>query len=112
MKFSIFYVLFSLVHFVYTQEVKLKERIDSIIQMKSSKPFNGIVLISEKGKVVYSKSQGYSDLTSKKKLNWNDQFVIGYRLNKQAIYSCFSFKRSRKGQLEITYTCSSLFAKH
>lgn len=51
--------------------------IDSLIFAQTTKPFNGIILISEKGKTKYSKILGYSDINKKEVLKFNDQFVVG-----------------------------------
>ena len=61
----------------YGQQLNVATQIDSLISNKKTKPFNGLVLISQKGKTAYSKIYGYSDIDKKKDLKWNDQFVIG-----------------------------------
>jgi len=53
------------------------KRIDSLVSSKTTKPFNGIILISQKGMTKYSKIYGYSDIDKKVPLKINDQFVIG-----------------------------------
>ena len=55
----------------------LAKRIDSLIACKTTKPFNGVILISQGGKTKYSKVHGYSDIARKRPLLLNDQFVIG-----------------------------------
>lgn len=59
------------------QQLDLAHQIDSLILAKSSKPFNGVVLITQQGKTLYSKTCGYSDTDSKTVLKVNDQFVVG-----------------------------------
>lgn len=61
----------------YGQQLNFANQIDSLIADKKTKPFNGILLISQKGKTKYSKIYGYSDIEKKKDLKFNDQFVIG-----------------------------------
>ncbi|MNX88263.1 D-alanyl-D-alanine carboxypeptidase precursor [compost metagenome] len=61
----------------YGQQLNFANQIDSLIADKKTKPFNGILLISQKGKTKYSKIYGYSDIDKKKDLKFNDQFVIG-----------------------------------
>lgn len=52
-------------------------KIDSLINAKSNFLFNGVILISEKGKTVYSRTKGFSDIENKVILKENDQFVVG-----------------------------------
>lgn len=61
----------------FGQQNIINEQIDSLISTKTTKPFNGVILISQKGKTKYSKIFGYSDIDKKKSLKLNDQFVIG-----------------------------------
>lgn len=61
----------------YGQQNIINEQIDSLISTKTTKPFNGVILISQKGKTKYSKIFGYSDIDKKESLKLNDQFVIG-----------------------------------
>ncbi|MFV0539465.1 MAG: serine hydrolase domain-containing protein [Dysgonomonas sp.] len=55
----------------------LAKNIDSLLEIKPSKPFNGIILIAKDGKTEYLKTCGYSDLDKKTSLKIDDQFVIG-----------------------------------
>lgn len=71
----LFFLKISIVAF--GQLNNIKNHIDSLILTKTSKPFNGIILISEKGQTKYLKIYGYSDIDKKEPLNLNDQFVIG-----------------------------------
>jgi len=61
----------------FGQQNIINEQIDSLISTKTTKPFNGVILISQKGKTKYSKILGYSDIDKKESLKLNDQFVIG-----------------------------------
>lgn len=69
--------LFSVEKVTNRQSVDYKKPIDSLLNVYSTKPFNGIVLITQNGKVVYSKVCGYSDLDNKTPLKISDQFVVG-----------------------------------
>jgi D-alanyl-D-alanine carboxypeptidase len=62
---------------IFGQQNIINEQIDSLISTKTTKPFNGVILISQKGKTKYSKTFGYSDIDKKESLKLNDQFVIG-----------------------------------
>lgn len=61
----------------YGQQLDFSKKIDSLILAKTTKPFNGIIFITQKGETKYSKIYGYSDIDKKKVLKFNDQFVIG-----------------------------------
>lgn len=53
------------------------KQIDSLLTAPTEKPFNGIVIVSNNGDIVYSKVSGYSDLKNNTPLKINDQFVVG-----------------------------------
>ena len=72
-----FIMLFSTAIVACGQQSNLETSIDSLIAIKTSKPFNGIILIEQNGKILYSKAFGYSDLTTKTPLERNAEFVIG-----------------------------------
>ncbi len=71
------FLLLTTVNVACGQQLNFAERIDSLISVKTTKPFNGIILISQKGKIKYSKTYGYSDINQKEPIKLNDQFVIG-----------------------------------
>ena len=76
------YILFLLVFLKATivtfgQQNNIEQQIDSLLSVKTTRPFNGIIFISQKGKTNYSKLYGYSDIEIKEPLKLNDQFVIG-----------------------------------
>lgn len=59
------------------QQQTIEQRIDSLLAVKTNKPFNGIVLIAKDGKTEYLKISGFSDREKKTPLKIDDQFVIG-----------------------------------
>lgn len=69
------FIFLSFISFGQTSNLSFK--IDSLLQEKSTTPFNGIVLISQNGKIVYSKMMGFSTLEKKTPFQFNDPFVIG-----------------------------------
>ena len=78
MKFILFLLIFLKTTIaIFGQQNIINEQIDSLISTKTTKPFNGVILISQKGKTKYSKIFGYSDIDKKESLKLNDQFVIG-----------------------------------
>ncbi len=52
-------------------------RIDSLIEANTKRFFNGVILISQNEKVVYSKVKGFANLEVKTPLVIDNQFVIG-----------------------------------
>jgi D-alanyl-D-alanine carboxypeptidase len=72
-------ILFSLsVNSTFSQpKNSIASKIDSLINTKTSYPFNGVILISKKGKTLYSRIKGVSDREINTKLKENDQFVVG-----------------------------------
>jgi D-alanyl-D-alanine carboxypeptidase len=87
-------------HFTYSQKInEYSSKIDSLIHSKAIKPFNGIILISQNGKIKYSKIVGYSDLEKKTPLQINNQFVIG-SISKQ-ITAVLVLQEYEKGHLKL-----------
>jgi D-alanyl-D-alanine carboxypeptidase len=75
----IFFILIFLKATIVTlgQQNNVENRIQSLISTKTTKPFNGVILISQNGKTKYSKIFGYSDIDKKEPLKLSSQFVIG-----------------------------------
>ena len=95
--FSLFFINTTIVTF--GQQVDIKKQIDSLISIKTKKPFNGVILISQKGKTKYSKLYGYSDIDKKEPLKQNDQFVIG-SISKQ-FTAVLVLREFDKGNLDL-----------
>jgi CubicO group peptidase (beta-lactamase class C family) len=78
MKYLVFLLLFLTTTLVtFGQQNSIEKQIDSLILATTTKPFNGVILILQKGQTNYFKTFGYSDITKKEPLQPNDQFVIG-----------------------------------
>jgi len=75
MKTKLTFILLLSLQFCFSQD--LTKQLDSLLKSNPKRPFNGIVLVSQNGKALYSKTIGYSDLDKKTPLKENDQFVIG-----------------------------------
>jgi D-alanyl-D-alanine carboxypeptidase len=58
-------------------QAKFASRIDSLIEANTKRFFNGIILVSQNNKVVYSKVKGFTNLESKMPLVIDNQFIIG-----------------------------------
>ncbi|HKO76845.1 MAG TPA: serine hydrolase domain-containing protein [Flavobacterium sp.] len=74
-------------------------KIDSLILSKTTKPFNGIILISKNGETTYSKVVGYSDLDKKTPLQLSSQFIIG-SISKQ-ITAVLVLQEYEKGHIKL-----------
>jgi len=92
-------ILFYSFHSFGQNKNDLTVQIDSLILSKTTKPFNGIILISKNGKTTYSKIVGYSDLEKKTPLQLNSQFVIG-SISKQ-ITAVLVLQEYEKGHLKL-----------
>ena len=55
----------------------LAEKIDSVLDVPTEKPFNGIVVVAKNGSMRYARCMGYSDVDSLKPLGLSDRFVVG-----------------------------------
>lgn len=73
----------------------LGTKIDSLLQTESNRPFNGIILVSQKDSIIYSKMYGFSNIDEKVAFKESDQFVIG-SLSKQitAVLILQTFERN------------------
>ena len=58
-------------------QAKFTSRIDSLIETNDKRFFNGIILVSQNGKTIYSKVKGFANLESKTPLAIDNQFIIG-----------------------------------
>ncbi|MDQ0780881.1 serine hydrolase [Chryseobacterium sp. W4I1] len=75
-------------------------RIDSLIQSPTSpRHFNGVVLITQNGKMKYSKAYGFQDSRTKVPLKMNDQFEI--MSNTKQITSVLVLKQFEQGKLDL-----------
>lgn len=102
MKIKLFYtfLFFSTIMVSQEQQLPFVTEIDSLLSAKTAKPFNGIVLIAQKGKIKYSKTYGYSNIDTKEKLELDDQFVIG-SISKQ-FTAVLVLEEFDKGQLDLS----------
>ena len=84
----------------YGQQFSFAKQIDSLLSAKTTKPFNGVILICQKGKTKYSKTCGYSDIDKKEVLKIDDQFVIG-SISKQ-FTAVLVLRELDKGHLDLS----------
>lgn len=60
-----------------SQITTLKGQLDSLMQSPTNEPFNGIVMITQKSKTLYLRTNGWSDIERKNSINKDAQFVVG-----------------------------------
>lgn len=75
------------------------KKIDSLIQLNSPRPFNGVILITKNKKVIYKKAFGYSDLDKKTPLTLKDNFRI--QSNSKQITAVLVLKEVEKGKIDL-----------
>jgi D-alanyl-D-alanine carboxypeptidase len=77
----------------------LQRGIDSLLALSREPGFNGTVLISQRKKTLYSSCVGYADLNHSRKIEQNNQFVIG-SLSKQ-ITAALVLREVEKDSLDL-----------
>jgi CubicO group peptidase (beta-lactamase class C family) len=74
-------------------------KIDSLIKTTSPRSFNGVILITQKGKTKYKKAFGYSNFEKKTPLTTNDNFII--MSNSKQITAVLTLKEVEKGKINL-----------
>lgn len=94
-------VLFLLLLFTQKSfsQANFASRIDSLIKANNNRFFNGIILVSQNNKVVYSKVKGFTNLESKTPLVIDNQFIIG-SISKQ-ITAVVMLREVDKGRIDL-----------
>ena len=81
------------------KQTLLFNRIDSVLSVETTQPFNGVVLIASGGRKFYSKVIGFSNRETKTPLTMDDQFVIG-SVSKQ-ITAVIALREYDRGRLQL-----------
>lgn len=89
---------FSSCHSLAQKKDDYKKSIDSLIQ-NTNPVFNGVVIVSQNGKTIYSKAKGYSNFETKKPLTLDSQFEI-MSLTRQ-ITAALILKEVEKGKIDL-----------
>lgn len=58
-------------------QANFAQRIDSLIEANTKRFFNGIILVSQNNKVIYSRVKGFANLENKTPLVIDNQFIVG-----------------------------------
>ncbi len=74
-------------------------KIDSIIAASSPIAFNGVVLVAQKGKIQYLKSNGYRDFEKKVSLKTDDRFEI--MSNSKQVTAVLILQAAEQGKLNL-----------
>jgi D-alanyl-D-alanine carboxypeptidase len=80
-------------------QAKFTSRIDSLIEANTKRFFNGVILVSQNGKVIYSKVNGFANLETKLPLVIDNQFVIG-SISKQ-MTAVIVLREVDKGRIDL-----------
>lgn len=90
--------LFSNCNSFAQKTVSIPTQIDSLLAVSSPK-FNGTILISQKGKTIYSKAFGFADFEKKTSLKIDSQFEI--MSNSKQIAAVLIIKEYEKGHIDL-----------
>lgn len=80
-------------------EDNYSERIDSLIQIKEPRFFNGVILISKGDDIVYKKEYGSSDFKTEKPISLEDKFRIWS--NSKQITAVLILREFEKGNIGL-----------
>lgn len=95
----IFFTFFIILNTYGQLKYDYSAKIDSLIKTTNPRPFNGVVLITQKGKTKYLKTIGYSNFETKTPLTINDRFRI--QSNSKQITAVLVLREVEKGKLDL-----------
>lgn len=98
-KLFLFAVLFCSIFSFGQISPELSSKIDSLIQLENPRIFNGVILITQKGKPVYSKTHGFADFENKIPLKFDDQFKINS--NSKLFTSVLVMQQVENGKIDL-----------
>lgn len=74
-------------------------KIDSLIHTSAPRNFNGVILITKKGKTKYSRTFGYSNFEDKTPLKFDDKFMI--MSNSKQVTAVLILKEVENGRIDL-----------
>lgn len=80
-------------------QTRIIRQVDSIASLTTPRPLNGVVMIAQKGKIIYRKVAGYADVTAKRAIKEDDLFILG-SISKQ-ITAVLVLQEMEKGRLDL-----------
>ena len=92
-----FIILFLNYNSFAQQKSDYSTQIDSLLQMVKPRPFNGVVFISQNGKMKYSKVAGYANFDQKTPLKLNSEFEV--MSNSKQITAVLLLREVDKGKI-------------
>lgn len=98
-KYFSFLVLFFSHSYLFAQKDNYTKKIDSLIQIKSPRKFNGVVLITKNDRVKYSKAYGVANSNTKVPLKLDNQFEI--MSNTKQVTAVLLLKEVEKGNVDL-----------
>lgn len=81
------------------QQDDYSDKIDSLIQLTTPRPFNGVILITQNGRTKYAKASGYSNVEKKTPLTLKDPFRI--QSNSKQITAVLVLREVEKGRIDL-----------
>jgi CubicO group peptidase (beta-lactamase class C family) len=90
--------LLLLTHITFAQ-THMIHQVDSIASLTVPRPLNGVVMIAEKGKIIYRKVSGYADISTKRAIKEDDRFILG-SISKQ-ITAVLILQEMEQGRLDL-----------
>jgi len=94
----LFVIIFTSCNSTAQKKDDYKKSIDSLVQ-NSNPEFNGVILISQNGKTLYSKVKGFANLETKKPLKIDTQFEI--MSNSKLIAAVLLLLEVEKGKVDL-----------
>ncbi|MBK1895824.1 serine hydrolase domain-containing protein [Chryseobacterium paridis] len=95
-----FYLLLFFSHSnIYAQKDDYTKKIDSLIEIKNPRTFNGVILVTQNGKVKYSKAYGVANIKTGVPLKLDDQFEI--MSNSKQVTAVLLLKEVEKGKVNL-----------
>ena len=97
-----FFIVMSLVQCKSSgqSEAIVKEKMDSLLQIKNPRSFSGVVMISKNGNTIYSNAIGFADSLNRKAINISDEFVL--LSNSKQITAVLVLQAVDKGLINLT----------
>lgn len=85
--------------YLYAQKDNYTKKIDSLIEIKSPRKFNGVVLITKNDKIKYFKAFGVANINTGTPLKMDDQFEI--MSNTKQVTAVLLLKEVEKGKVDL-----------
>ncbi|ASK32560.1 serine hydrolase [Chryseobacterium sp. T16E-39] len=98
-QFFFYFLVFFSPSYIYAQKDDYTKKIDSLIEIKSPKKFNGVILVTQNGKIKYSRAHGVTNIKKGTPLKLDDQFEI--MSNTKQVTAVLLLKEVEKGKVDL-----------